>query len=638
MTAAPTVLAIGDVAAERYELRGEARELPGCTAYRAFDREVEVEVALWRLRPELFPREIDRARFLQTARTIRGLQHANVRRLFHAAARADGLFVAVQLAAGDDLSRLLADGDPVEGAHGHVPGAAPGSGGIGGAQPRQRRATEAEKHAPACGPTKCRTIVRPPDGPPVDDAELLRWASGMCGALASAHRVGLVHGWLLPQDVVLVSGKVKVGGIGLWRHADPAAAHDLWRRHARYLAPEVREAGAIGARADVYGAARIIAELACGAAASDATDARQVADAIATVRPGLGAALGPALTDSPRGRCSSPAELLEALRAALAAGGGAIRGGRPDRGRNERAQRVRADEVPQDRAAAAEAAHGHVPGAAPGSGGIGGAEPRQRRATEAEKHAPACGPTKCRTIVRPPDGPPGTIDDWAVVAVTSVGGADEPAPDDLLDGDPELVAEPTVEPTLSLRPPGRPRPRAAAPGNAAAAAEAPRKTGPAAAMAAAAAGAGALADDDPARTLPLPAAGRDRGRFDRALPLRARPAAPLAAQDAGAALEAVSATEDSTGAEPASAPSDADSVPADVVPFIRISAPGAAQAARSPVPAHRSRLILAGAASALLAAALTWMALARLFAAQAPSAHVRPASPVEAARPAELAD
>jgi hypothetical protein len=37
----------------------------------------------------------------------------------------------------------------------------------------------------------------------------------------------------------------------------------------------------------------------------------------------------------------------------------------------------------------AEGAHGHVPGAPPGSGGIGGAEPRTRRA---------------------PDGPPGTID------------------------------------------------------------------------------------------------------------------------------------------------------------------------------------------------------------------------------------
>jgi hypothetical protein len=39
--------AVGDVVAGRYEIRGEPREFPAYTGYRAFDRDAEVEVALW---------------------------------------------------------------------------------------------------------------------------------------------------------------------------------------------------------------------------------------------------------------------------------------------------------------------------------------------------------------------------------------------------------------------------------------------------------------------------------------------------------------------------------------------------------------------------------------------------------------
>jgi predicted ATPase len=69
-----------------------------------------------------------------------------------------------------DVARAVRAADrsalAAEGAHGPVPGAPPGSGGIGGAEPRQRRATEAEKHAQRAGRGSAARSVRPPHGPP----------------------------------------------------------------------------------------------------------------------------------------------------------------------------------------------------------------------------------------------------------------------------------------------------------------------------------------------------------------------------------------------------------------------------------------------------------------------------------------
>src|SRR5262245_30448733 len=91
MKAADAGLEIGAVlAAGRYEVRGCTLEAPAYVDYRVYDREVEVEVALWRMDPVLFADERQCALFERAAREMRAVVHANLRRLFEIGRTEDG--------------------------------------------------------------------------------------------------------------------------------------------------------------------------------------------------------------------------------------------------------------------------------------------------------------------------------------------------------------------------------------------------------------------------------------------------------------------------------------------------------------------------------------------------------------------
>ena len=59
-----TVPATGDRVAGRYEVAGRIGEAPAYTALRVVDREAELELVLWWMRPELFPDDIRRDAFV----------------------------------------------------------------------------------------------------------------------------------------------------------------------------------------------------------------------------------------------------------------------------------------------------------------------------------------------------------------------------------------------------------------------------------------------------------------------------------------------------------------------------------------------------------------------------------------------
>ena len=193
---------VGQVLGERYVLAGLLGEAPGYVEYRALDKELDVEVALWWLRPELFPDPARRDAVIGAGVELRHVNDLELRQCFGVGAGRGGLWAIWRLAT--------------------APGPRPGR-------------------------------------DPVSTTELRRWIEAAGRGLAALHRHGLVHGRLTADDVVFVGDTLKLGGGGLWRDADPAAAARLWADTT--IAPEVRAGRSPTEAADVWSLAAIALQM-----------------------------------------------------------------------------------------------------------------------------------------------------------------------------------------------------------------------------------------------------------------------------------------------------------------------------------------------------------------------------------------
>ncbi len=249
--------------AARYELVEALSGSPLRHVFRAVDREVEVEVALWLVSTDGYG-SVEQA--LASAERSRRLRSPHALRLFDAGNAGHGerwIYLSWQLGTSATLESLLASGTP--------------------ATPEQ----------------------------------IWRLAEGIGGALVAAHSTGVAHGWLSTADVVEVAGQVKLCGLGLQAELDANWVIPRWKSGARYLAPELCKGSARrgSAASDVYSFAAILVDVASGLSQLPLEASQGF---VATHLPALWQWLAPLMTENPTLRAISLASALEGIRIALA--------------------------------------------------------------------------------------------------------------------------------------------------------------------------------------------------------------------------------------------------------------------------------------------------------------------------------
>jgi predicted Ser/Thr protein kinase len=148
---------------------------------------------------------------------------------------------------------------------------------------------------------------------PIDERRAVAIAAEIARALAAAHAAGVVHRDLKPENVLIAEGgAVKVVDFGI-AYVDGAEATRLTRDGSligtpAYMAPEQLAGGNVDARADIYAAGVLLAEMLMGRHPLDVGDA-QVPASLAPI-------VDRCRQPSPTARFSSATELLHALEGA----------------------------------------------------------------------------------------------------------------------------------------------------------------------------------------------------------------------------------------------------------------------------------------------------------------------------------
>jgi serine/threonine protein kinase len=215
----------GELLNASYELH--ELTVPGAVSdsYRATDRARSTTVQVTLLRPEFALQSAVVQRFLHTGKTLTGLRHPNVSQVVAVESDDTGIpFVVEENVVGERLSQ---------------------------------------------------TLQAFPDGMPIDMA--LRIVSPVVEAIAAAHALGIVHGQLDGEHVVLVkSGAISMPKVV--RFGAIAASEQVADARTR-RAPELRGKDArasADARSDVWALGALLYETLCGRAPSDSAGARSV--------------------------------------------------------------------------------------------------------------------------------------------------------------------------------------------------------------------------------------------------------------------------------------------------------------------------------------------------------------------------
>ncbi|NHN55935.1 Stk1 family PASTA domain-containing Ser/Thr kinase [Calidifontibacter sp. DB0510] len=173
-----------------------------------------------------------------------------------------------------------------------------------------------------------RSVIR--EDAPLPVGRALDLMDPVLDGLAAAHRAGLVHRDVKPENVLIGDdGVVKVTDFGLARAVSTdsvTADSNVLLGTASYLSPEQVEHGTVDERSDVYSAGLLLYELLTGAKAYPGDSPIHVAyqhvhgtmprasDTVSTVPPEVDDLIALATAKDPQDRPTSAADLLVALR------------------------------------------------------------------------------------------------------------------------------------------------------------------------------------------------------------------------------------------------------------------------------------------------------------------------------------
>jgi serine/threonine-protein kinase len=199
---------VGDKIGARYEIVGPVGERPLGVLYRAIDLEIGVDVALRVIAPKLLPDAAQRQAFVSRLQRGKAITHANLARLYDVALDGNEVVVATQWVPGPTLAERIAKG-------------------------------------------------------PLPAAEARAILKQAAGAVAHAHRLGVVLGDLRAETVVVLESAVKLSNVGVGpslprsHYLEAMRETPAWPR----LAPEIRNGGPAEPRADVYALALLAVEM-----------------------------------------------------------------------------------------------------------------------------------------------------------------------------------------------------------------------------------------------------------------------------------------------------------------------------------------------------------------------------------------
>jgi len=152
------------------------------------------------------------------------------------------------------------------------------------------------------------------------------WAADLAGALAVAHRAGILHGDVKPGNIfVTAENKVKLGDFGIARYASQVSSSGLLMGTPAYLAPEQIQGEPQDARSDQFALGIVLYQMLTGARPFDGSSLGAVCAQILNADPEPPSRRNPAvpkaldlvvarcLTKNPAHRFASCDELAAAL-------------------------------------------------------------------------------------------------------------------------------------------------------------------------------------------------------------------------------------------------------------------------------------------------------------------------------------
>jgi tetratricopeptide (TPR) repeat protein/predicted Ser/Thr protein kinase len=209
----PQGLTLGSTFAGRYQIIEELGKGGMGAVYKAFDTQINEEVAIKLIRPEIAANEKTLERFSNELKLARKISHKNVCRMYHLEKGEKAPYISMEYLEGEDLKSII-----------------------------RKKGKLKEKEA-------------------IDITQQV------CEGLAEAHRLGVVHRDLKPQNIMIdKDGQVKIMDFGIARslEAPGVTKTGMIIGTPDYISPEQAEGEEVDQRADIYSLGVILYEMVTG--------------------------------------------------------------------------------------------------------------------------------------------------------------------------------------------------------------------------------------------------------------------------------------------------------------------------------------------------------------------------------------